>query len=196
MFNETRLLDSVAYGSEFGSEFSTRIVKLKSGWERRNINWTVPLGRYSINYSALLPDDHIAVYHAHMASFGSAIAFRFKDWLDYQAIGEPIGVGTGAEQTLQLIKTYVFGPLSLTRNITKPTNSVTVYANDVEIVSTVDTTTGLATFTAAFGDVVTWSGEFDVPVRFDDDRLDCQPVNRSGGRFVLASSVTLSEIRL
>jgi uncharacterized protein (TIGR02217 family) len=195
MFNETRLLDSVSYGSEFGNEFNTRTIGLRSGHERRNINWTVPLGRYSINYSALLPEHHLLVYHAHMACFGSAIAFRFKDWTDFQAISEPIGIGTGASQDLQLVKTYSFGPLDLVRNITKPVVA-TIYEDDVEIASSVDTTTGIVTFTATVDSVITWSGEFDVPVKFDDDRLDFQPSNRSGSRMILSSNVTLSEVRL
>ena len=53
MFNETRLLDCVAYGSEFGQEFSTRITSLRSGVERRNANWSMPLGRYSVLYGSI-----------------------------------------------------------------------------------------------------------------------------------------------
>ena len=195
MFNETRLLDSVAYGSEFGQEFNTRIVKLRSGHDRRNINWSAPLGKYSIIYTALLEEDHELVYNAHMASFGSAIGFRFKDFLDYRAINQVIGVGTGAVQVLQLTKTYSFGPLDLVRNITKPV-SATIYADGIEISSSLDTTTGLVTITAELAADITWSGEFDVPVIFDEDRLDCQPVTRSNGKFLLSSNVTLSEIRL
>jgi len=195
MFNETRLLDSVAYGSEFGKEFNTRIVKLRSGHDRRNINWSAPLGKYSIIYTALLEEDHELVYNAHMASFGSAIGFRFKDFVDYEAVNQLIGVGTGAVQVLQLTKTYSFGPLDLVRNITKPV-SATIYADGIEISSSLDTTTGLVTITAELAAEITWSGEFDVPVIFDEDRLDCQPVTKSNGKFLLSSNVTLSEIRL
>ena len=195
MFNETRLLDSVAYGSEFGKEFNTRIVKLRSGHDRRNINWSAPLGKYSIIYTALLEEDHELVYNAHMASFGSAIGFRFKDFVDYEAVNQLIGVGTGAVQVLQLTKTYSFGPLDLVRNITKPV-SATIYADGIEISSSLDTTTGLVTITAELAADITWSGEFDVPVIFDEDRLDCQPVTKSNGKFLLSSNVTLSEIRL
>jgi len=195
MFNETRLLDSVAYGSEFGKEFNTRIVKLRSGHDRRNINWSAPLGKYSIIYTALLEEDHELVYNAHMASFGSAIGFRFKDFVDYEAVNQLIGVGTGAVQVLQLTKTYSFGPLDLVRNITKPV-SATIYADGVEISSSLDTTIGLVTITAELAAEITWSGEFDVPVIFDEDRLDCQPVTKSNGKFLLSSNVTLSEIRL
>jgi len=195
MFNETRLLDGVAYGSEFGQEFNTNTVTLRSGHERRNINWTAPLGKYSVAYSALLESDHLLVRHAHMACFGSAIAFRFKDWMDFAATSEPIGLGTGAAQSLQLTKTYSFGPLEMVRNITKPVFA-TIYEDGVAIASVLDTTTGIVTVTSAPNSVLTWSGEFDVPVKFDDDRLDCQPVNKSGGKFILRSNVTLSEVRL
>ena len=194
MFNETRLLDSVAYGSEFGKQFNTRIVKLRSGFDRRNINWSVPLGKYSIIFTALTEADHELVYNAHMASFGAAIGFRFKDYVDFQATNEVLGTGTGALQTLQLTKTYSFGPLDLVRNIVKPVNAI-LYADGVEIVSSLDTTTGLITFTADLGSEITWTGEFDVPVQFDDDQLDCQPITKSEGKFLLSSNVTLTETR-
>lgn len=197
MFNETRLLDSVAYGSEFGQEFRTNIKTLRSGVERRNIDWSMPLGRYTVIYQVLKPQDHMAVRGAHMASMGSAIPFRFKDWTDYRATGEIIGTGTGAEQTLQLTKAYPFGPISLQRIIKKPVvGTVTLFADEAAIAASIDFTTGLATFTAPDGSVITWSGEFDVPVRFESDRLDVDPVARIGSDFALAADVDLVEVRL
>lgn len=197
MFNETRLLDCVAYGSQFGQEFSTRIKTLRNGVERRNVNWSMPLGRYTVVYQALKEADHIAVRGAHMACMGSAIAFRFKDWADYRASGEAIGIGTGAQQTLQLTKGYAFGPVTLQRIIKKPVaGTVTLLADGVAIAATVDYTTGQVTLTADADAVITWSGEFDVPVRFESDRLDVDPVARSGGDFLLSADVDLVEDRL
>lgn len=197
MFNETRLLDCVAYGSEFGQEFNTRVVQLRSGAESRNANWSMPLGRYGVLFQALQPDDHAKVRAAFMTSMGRLIGFRFKDWTDYQVSGQQIGVATGASQTLQLYKEYQFGPLTLTRTITKPVQgTVSVFADGVEIASTLDSTTGLVSFTAMAAGVITWSGEFDVPVRFDSDRLDLAPVGPSGTDFLLSSNADLTEIRL
>lgn len=197
MFNETRLLDCVSFGSEFGQEWNTRITPLKSGVERRNANWSMPLGRYSIIYQALREEDHQKVRAAHMASMGRAIPFRFKDWSDYQADGEVIGTGTGLMQTLQLVKAYRFGPITLTRIIQKPiVSGLVVYSNGAPVSSTVDATTGLVTVLAGEGEVITWSGEFDIPVRFDDDRLDVEPLARSGKGFLLSSDVGLTEVRL
>ena len=197
MFNETRLLDCVAYGSEFGQEFSTRITSLRSGVERRNANWSMPLGRYSVLYQALKPGDHIKVRAAHMASLGALIPFRFKDYSDYQAQQEVIGAGTGAEQTLPLLKRYKFGPVELQRRIIKPVlNTVLVFADGAPVATTVDYVAGTVTFTAAAGAEITWSGEFDIPVRFESDRLDVEPLARIAGGFAVSCNVDLVEVRL
>jgi uncharacterized protein (TIGR02217 family) len=197
MFNETRLLDCVAYGSQFGQEFKTRIVTLRSGQERRNAQWTMPLGRYTVLYQALQPEDHTAVRAAHMASMGAAIPFRFKDWTDYQATNEVIGTATGDPQELQLTKAYTFGSLTLSRTINKPVaDTVLLYADGVEIGVAVDEVTGIVSFIADLGAEITWTGEFDVPVRFDNDRLDMDPAAKSAGNFLLTGDVDLTEVRL
>lgn len=197
MFNESRLLDKVSYGSEFGQEFNTRIVTLRNGVERRNIMWSMPLGRYSVNYQAILPEHHDLVRGAHMASIGSAIPFRLKDWTDFTADREVIGTADGGVQSLQLTKTYNFGSFSLARLIKKPVvGKVQIYANGVPITSTVNYTTGIATLSAVAGEEISWSGEFDVPVRFESDNLDVQPAAKVGAGFALVCNVDLVEVRL
>lgn len=195
MFIEQRLLDCVAYGSEFGSEWNTRIVALKNGAERRNANWQMPLGRYSIVYSALDAAGHRAVYHAHMACRGRWAGFRLRDWRDYIATNAPVTTATGGEQTAQLQMAYTFGPTTFYRDIYKPVFA-DLFADGIPIPAVVDATTGLATFTASEGQVITWSGEFDVPVRFDDDRLDVTPLTTDADQgFVVSSDASLTEIR-
>src|SRR5690606_7617012 len=111
---------------------------------------------------------------------------------------EPLTIGTGAEQEVQLSKTYAFGPVSYQRLIHKPvTGTVVIYEDGVELAATGDYATGIATFTAPPGSNGTWDGEFDIPVRFVSDRLDYDPVvRRQSGRFVLSSDVDLVEVRL
>lgn len=196
-FIEARLLDQVSYGSEFGREFNTRIVQLRSGRERRNADWSAPLGRYSLAYDVIKPDDHHLVIGAHTACMGSLIGFRFKDWADYRAWDEPLTTGTGAQQSVQLKKAYTFGPLTYEREIFKPVDgAVTIYADGIEIASVVSDTTGIAVFTAPNGSAVTWTGEFDVPVRFASDRLDVQPITEQGRGFLLTADVDVVEVRL
>jgi len=197
MFNETRLLDSVAYGSVFGQEFKTDIVQLRSGAERRNADWSMPLGRYSVIFDALEPKDHWKVRDAFMSSLGSAIGFRFKDWTDFIADGEVIGFGKGVEQNIQLTKAYKFGSTELKKIIQKPVvGTVNVYSNEVATPFTINYNTGVIVVTAPSGSVITWSGEFDIPVRFESDRLDLDPITTKGSEFYLTSDVDLVEIRV
>ena len=197
MFIEERLLDQVVYGSTFGQEFQTRVITLKSGHERRYANWTKPRGQYSVSYTALRPEDHALVRGAHMACMGSLIAFRLKDWTDFYAASEPLTTGTGSPQTVQLSKAYTFGSATLDRPIFKPVvGTVEVFADALLISSTIDYTTGMATFTANPGSVVTWSGEFDIPVRFVSDRLDVDPKAKRGRDFILGADADLIEVRL
>lgn len=197
MFNETRLLDCVSYGSQFGQEFNTRITTLKSGHERRNANWSMPLGRYSISYDALNPEDHPKVRGAHMACLGSLIGFRLKDWTDFEAEMEHIGTGTGSASGYGLLKSYHFGPLTLQRHISKPVvGTVTIFVDGQPTAAEIDYTTGAVTLAAPAGSQIYWSGEFDVPVRFESDRLDVDPIALTQGGYILSADVDLVEIRL
>lgn len=197
MFNESRLLDAVSYGSQFGHSYNTTINTLRSGHERRNATWSAPLGKYSVIFENLYPKDHLLVIKAHHACMGCLIGFRFKDWSDYTATMEPIGMGTGASQTYQLTKRYTFGALTTTKNITKPVSgTVHFYANKVEIFpTTFDYTTGIFTLKATSGATVYWSGEFDVPVRFSSDELMSSSNDGNSYGLFLTANVDLQEIR-
>jgi len=113
---------------------------------------------------------------------GATHGFRYKDFSDFST--GPLGVGTYSPTdvvainaaadgtTFQLVKKYVSGPTTVVRTITKPVSgAVRVAVNNVErmIGVAVDTTTGIVTLSPGYlsGDVVTWGGEFDVPVRFE-----------------------------
>jgi len=47
---------------------------------------------------------------------------------------------------------------------------------------------------------VFWSGEFDIPVRFENDRLDLEPqapdFNGGAFKYIITTDITLTEIRL
>lgn len=198
MFNESRLLDCVAYGSEFGHRYNTRIDELKSGVERRNADWDLPLGTYSLIYQNINDVDFRAIQSAHHACKGRLVGFRFKDWADYTAEDEVIGFGDGTQQTYQLTKTYGFGSLSSAKNIYKPVQgSIVIKSNGSPVTpDSIDYTTGEVTLTGTSGHEITWSGEFDVPVRFDSDELGFSIDNRSGEVFIYNNDIQLVEIRV
>lgn len=195
MFVETRLLDCVSYGTAGGPTFLTRRVGLNSGIVRRNPRRSRPLHKFTIIYRNLLPDDHALVLAAFNACMGGVFSFRLKDWSDYQATNELIGVATGAAQEVQLSKLYTFGSRNLSRPIKKPVDgTVELTADGVPIASTTDPTTGIVTFTAGAGDIVRWSGEFDVPVFFQDDELEWDIGDKNPGEgFFLTADVGLEE---
>ena len=197
IFNESRLLDRVAYGSNFGHRYKTRITELKNGVERRNAEWSAPLAFSTVIYDNLDPGDHIIVVNAHHACMGSLIGFRFRDWSNYTAENEVIGYGTDALASYQLIKTRTFGALSTETNVVKPVSgTVTIFVDGTPTAATVDYTTGIVQVSAASGAEITWSGEFDTPVRFESDDIDFSIDNKSRNGFVLTANVDVIEIRL
>jgi uncharacterized protein (TIGR02217 family) len=135
------------------------------------------------------------VVNAFNACFGGVYAFRLKDWADFEATNELLPVlGTGSPQTVQLIKVYEFGDRNVVRNIRKPVEDTVIITDDgVEIPAAVDYTTGMATFTASNGGILRWSGEFDVPVMFEDDSLSFSGDDKGADGLFLTSDVSLME---
>lgn len=191
-FIETRLLDCVAYGTEGGPTWSTRRIGLKSGIIRRNANRSRPMYRFVVLYQHLNPEDHASVIEAFNACRAGVFGFRLKDWSDFQAADQLVTVGTGAEQAIQLTKLYEFGSQNVARPIRKLVNASLTDDGD-PLSATLNLNTGVATFTASVGGIVRWSGEFDVPVIFEQDELMFAAANRTSMGLALTADVGLIE---
>ncbi|MFC0677530.1 DUF2460 domain-containing protein [Lysobacter korlensis] len=169
-FINTRLSKAVAYGFTGGPEWSTQIVPMDNGREQRNAQWLYPRHRYSAQFMNLPPalrDEVLAAFHACR---GQLHAFRFKDWNDFTAANEPILPTVGTTTPVQLLKTYKFGSESATRLIQAPIAGAVVRRDGAAVAGTLDTATGLFRPDVAWlAGAYTWSGEFDVWVRFDSD---------------------------
>lgn len=175
-FHEIRFPDDIAYGAQGGPEYLTTVVATASGFEQRNVNWAAARGKWNVasglKHQAQL-DTLIGFFRARK---GRAYGFRFKDWTDYKATGQTLGVGDGMNKSFQLVKAYVSGAGNEVRTITKPVQGTVVpYLAGVKQTSgwSVNTTTGVLTFLVApvQGVAVTAEFEFDVPVRFDTDSM-------------------------
>ncbi|WP_232831584.1 phage distal tail protein, Rcc01695 family [Pseudogemmobacter bohemicus] len=193
-------------GARGGPERRTQVVELASGDEERNASWANSRRRYDVAYGIRRADDLAAVVAFFEARNGRLHGFRYKDWADYKsalplqaitATDQQIGTGTGSLQTFQLAKRYTSGAQTWVRTIAKPVaGTVRVALGMVEQMSgwTVDTTTGVITFTTApaNGVIVRAGFEFDVPVRFDSDSLD---VTLDFERLGSITAIPLLEIR-
>jgi len=205
-FHEIRFPDNISRGARGGPELRTQIVELASGDEERNASWANSRRRYDAAYGIRRADDLAAVVAFFEARGGRLYGFRWKDWGDYKsclpsgtpaATDQAIGMGDGATTAFQLVKAYSSGAQTWTRSITKPVaGTVTVATDGAEQASgwSVDTSTGLVTFTTApaSGIDITAGFEFDVPVRFDTDQLD---VTHDIERLGSITSIPLIEVR-
>lgn len=186
-FHEVRFPANLSFGSAGGPERRTEIVTLANGHEERNSPWAHSRRRYDAGLGLRSLEDVEALIAFFEARRGQLYGFRWKDWADYRSAGaraavtagdQILGTGDGVRRTFPLVKAYRSGEQAYLRPIAKPvagTVQVAVAGQPmVESIDwTVDTTTGLVTFAVPpdLGTVVTAGFEFDVPVRFDTDRI-------------------------
>jgi uncharacterized protein (TIGR02217 family) len=176
-FHEVQFPPDIAYGAAGGPAYSTSVFVSAAGYEKRNVNWAAARGRWDVGSGVKNRAQFAQLIAFFRARKGRAYGFRFKDWTDYQATAQPIGIGDGTTTAFPLLKTYASGGVTETRPITKPVaGSVAVSLDGVAQSSgwSVDATTGIVTFGVppAAGVVITADFEFDVPVRFDADQMD------------------------
>lgn len=175
----------VAAGVSGGPERRVDIVALSSGEEERNARWVHSRRSYDAGVGVRDADDLAAVVALFEQAGGPLHSFRFRDWSDFSSGAVPsdpitsqdqrIGTGNGAQTQFQLVKRY--GGLSpYDRPITKPVaGSVSVSVNGATVASgwSVDHLSGVVTFISppASGAAIRAGFRFDVPVRFDSNRI-------------------------
>lgn len=111
-----------------------------------------------------------------------------------------IATGDGEQTSFGLTKIYSSGPTSYARPITKPVvGTVRIGVDQIELEADVDymldETTGLIVFVTPPGqDVSITAGfEFDVPVRFDTDRIQTSLASFQAGE---VPNVPVVEVRV
>ena len=190
-FHKVRLSPGYERGAQGGPVFSTTINGTQNNRETRGQNWFQELSRWDIGFGIRKQEDIEILSSFFRQRRGRLHGFLFKDWSDYQVRNiQHFGDGDGALTRFQLRKVY--GDPSLPssewyeRKITRP------IATTVRIFETADPSTGLynelfspadymlnedtgvvtLTTPLALGVGIYWTGEFDIPVRFDVDSLD------------------------
>lgn len=184
-FDEIRLPTKIEFGARGGPRFRTEVVVLGSGHEQRNADWSAARGRWDIAPGIQSEADLEAIIAFWYARRGRLRGFRFKDHTDFATAGQVlISEVAGGETSAQLVRDYTSGGQTYVRTITKPVaGSGQLYLDGTPIASSIDTTTGVATFAALpVGSppaVLTADFEFDVPVRFDADNLEIRQVTHA-----------------
>lgn len=197
-FAEVQFPTDISYGATGGPMFLTDVVTTVSGQEQRNSKWSQSRAKYNVASGIKTEAQWEALIAFFRVRRGKAVGFRFKDWSDYKATNQAIGTGDGSSTYFQLVKIYSSGASAVSRTITKPVSgTVDVYVDAVLQTSgvTVDTTTGIVSFTTApaGGAVITADFEFDVPVRFDTDEMAISMDSFDAGNW---SSIPLIEVRI
>lgn len=202
-FHDTRLPEEIERGAQGGPQFKTTIIELSSGFEKRNIDWERTRGEWDISYSLDSKKNQEAVLAFFFARQGRAHSFRFKDWTDYE-IGtlstltpQTIGTGDATKKKFQAVRRYVSGGYTFSRAVTRlVSGTVKVYLDGVLQTSgyTYSLSTGIIEFSSApaLNVVVGLICEFDIPVRFDVDKLDLKAF--WSGDFSIPQ-ITILEIR-
>lgn len=210
-FHETRFPTAISRNAQGGPERRTDVVVLGSGFEERNSRWADSRRSYNAGYGVKSLDDLHAVIAFFEERRGKLHAFRWRDPVDWKscapnatpdALDQVIGTGDGVRAAFQLTKTYGGSYAPWVRAISKPVNgSVKVaVAGSIKTAGThfaVDHSTGVVTFLAgsipANGVSVTAGYEFDVPVRFDADKLE---ISMTGFKAGAIPTIPIVEVRL
>lgn len=209
-FHETRFPTSISLGASGGPERRTEIVTLGSGREERNQRWADSRRTYNAGYGVKTIGDLETVVAFFEERRGRLHGFRWRDHADYKscavtappaATDQLIGTGDGATASFQLVKRYGSDFAPWLRTVTKPVEGSVIVAVDgvpqtEGTAFTCDAATGLVIFNTPNlpppGAAITAGFEFDVPVRFDTDRLE---VNLDGFRHGSIPNIAIVEIR-
>lgn len=177
-----RFPDDIAYGTRGGPFIDVSVVVGDAGADYR-VKRGIPQREYDAAYGIKTHQQLYNMLEYFIARDGAATGFRFKDFSDFSSASDgksaptitdvELGSGDGSTTQFQLIKFYEPGAYQKTRVIEKPVSgTVLVEVNGVAqtlgVDFTVDTSTGIITFTSAptSGHIIKVGFEFDVPVQF------------------------------
>lgn len=181
--------------------FNTTIAVNGIGVEQRNQNWVYPMLEFTLGGLALDRAQLQYVNSFFQKHRGRSRPFLWKNWQDWKAVNQAIGVGDGVKTVFQLAKTYG-GSNPLIVPITRPkASTLTLTVGGVASSAwTLNLNTGKITFASApTGAIVATYFEFYYPVRSNVDNINnrFKALRREDGAVIyeLDSSIILEQIR-
>jgi uncharacterized protein (TIGR02217 family) len=210
-FHDVRFPTAVSFGATGGPERPTEVVRLTSGREKRNARFAYSRHRYDAGTGLRSLSDLYDIVEFFEARRGSLHAFRFRDPFDMKscradqtpdATDQHLGTGDGTTARFALVKRYGDEAAGYARPIRKPRLDTLLVAVDGLVQNSpddfaFDEATGEVVFTPGSvpgaDQAVTAGYEFDVPVRFDTDRIEIGVSDFKAGRI---PSIPLVEVML
>lgn len=198
-FEEIRLDVGYDFGASGGPSFNTIVVEVVSGHKTKNIGW----GGEEKGFWQLGERNMIKSKAQYLSTFfrarrGMAVGFRYKDWADFN-VDESITLSAGQAE-VEVIKNYTSGTETYTRRLKKPVSvGFEMTLNGSTCVDcSLDDTSGIITLPSGIlsGDLLHYSGTFDVPVAFatDDFRAEFVAMDDTEAAFYVMS-LPIEEIR-
>ena len=190
-FDDVRFPLALGREAEVMPETSTAILTSGGGFETRNASWAAARTRYDVGPGVRSEADIAALLAFFRARMGPARGFRLQDPFDHRGQDEAIGTGDGQTMRFALVRRYG----ESARRITRPVAGTVQMRLDGAVTAgwTLDAG-GWVTFDVppAAGAAITASFDYDVPVRFAEDRLSVSRATFLAGE---APSVPLIEVR-
>lgn len=205
-FHDVRFPLGVSFGATGGPEWRNELVTLVSGYEKRNARWAQSRRHFDAGTGLRSIADLRQVLAFFEARRGSLFAFRFRDPFDHMSgtgdaepspLDQVIGHSDGTKRSFALIKHYE----TYSRPITRPVAGSVKLAVDGVLMTegtafSVDTLQGEVTFLDGHvphaGATISAGFVFDVPVRFDTDRLTASIASFQAGEI---PSIPIIEVK-
>lgn len=210
-FHDVRFPVAISFGATGGPERRNEIVTLTSGREKRNARFSQSRHHYDAGTGVRSLRDLHEVLAFFEARRGSLHAFRFRDPFDMKScrpdetvsmLDQAVGTGDGTSARFKLTKAYGEGSDAYLRNISLPDPAtLKIGVNGVAATVSVDFYLDQQTSEVVFkpeaipaaGATISAGYEFDVPVRFDTDRMSVSLTAFKAGQI---PAIPLIEVQL
>src|SRR5688500_1287290 len=198
-----------AFGWEGGPNANTRILSLRNKAESRNANWDQSQHQFTVPFNNIKQPLYVPIKKMHLNRRGAWGCFLYRDRLDSTADDDVFATAETGEDTFQLAKLSEIDGVDYFRIVdalyspdpSSPgealPSSITVYVDGTPTSAyTIDNDTGIIVFDTpmAGGELLSWSGQFSMWVRFQNDYLPFSIDNRSSGDFIVNGAISLLQM--
>ncbi len=164
-------LPSMAWDSQKTARWSTKVQNSGSGKRKSLSQWAYPEWEIECSYTCLNPAEIEQAAGFFNLVRGKFQPFLWKDPEDYKQTKVRIGTGNGVNTDFQLLRNLANLYVEPVKDVVAGT--LTVYAEDNQIIVTIGTDGGITTATPpAEGAAITASFEYYWRVAFDSDELN------------------------